>query len=268
MSDTSPFHIARKDEENLERNEAFQAIRDHLKRQELGMDAPSFCSFHRHACSTEDQAVFRLHRDIIHTLFLPLFVLHTQASQIASRTLPSQRASEPERAFRGEARSAYAWLHCILTEEHDWYMTERCPACIVLHILHSEPTIRFVAVACMLSDRFQDLELAATKQQLPAFDFWLDALESAVREDPFWGHAFWPDIEYRACGLADAVKQLMLQCRELQAGNPPVQPASSVCKTTVSYRRETTVCTIPLKPSSFARKQLRMTREEQKFLLR
>lgn len=177
----------------------------------------SFCTMHRHACSHESQESFRLHRDIIHTLLLPMFMLHTQASRIASSVLPSQRAEEPERAFRGEARSAYSWLHCVLSEEHDWYLMERCPACIVLHVMHSEPTIRFIAVACLLSDHLQGHDVPHGKRRLPSFDFWLGALERAVREDAFWGDDFWPDIEYRSHNLTDGVKQLALQCLELQS---------------------------------------------------
>lgn len=146
-----------------------------------------------------------------------MFLLHTQASRIASDVLPTQRAAEPERAFRGGARSAYSWLHCVLSEEHDWYMTERCPACIVLHVMHSEPTIRFIAVACLLSDHLQGHDVPHGKRRLPSFDFWLEALETAVREDSFWGDGFWPEIEYRACSLTDGVKQLALQCLELQS---------------------------------------------------
>ncbi|KAL4897296.1 hypothetical protein BDV59DRAFT_198696 [Aspergillus ambiguus] len=216
-STLSPFRISPRDGETLDTNEAFRAVREHLRRQELGMEAPSFCSFHRDSCSDEEQECFRLHRDVIHTLLLPLFLLHHQASQVAARVLPGHTGAESERAFRGEARSAYAWLHCILSEEHDWYLTERCPACIVLHVLHSEPTIRFVAVACLLSDHLQGLELLNGKRRLPSFDFWFEALETAVREDEFWGDDFWPDIEYRACTLTDGVKQLVLQCLELRA---------------------------------------------------
>ncbi|KKK13126.1 hypothetical protein ARAM_005899 [Aspergillus rambellii] len=215
-STPSPFRISRKDGEKLDRNEAFRAIRENLRRQELGIEAPSFCSSHRYECSVQGQETFRLHRDVIHTLLLPLFVLHNQASRIATSVLPSHKGAESERAFRGEARSAYAWLHCILSEEHDWYLTERCPACIVLHVLHSEPTIRFVAVACLLSDHLLGLGLLNSNRRLPSFEFWLEALEAAVREDPFWGDDCWPDIEYRACSLTDGVKQLVLQCLELQ----------------------------------------------------
>lgn len=176
----------------------------------------SFCTSHRYSCSDEEQESFRLHRDIIHTLLLPLFLLHNQASRVAVSMLPGHKATESERAFRGEARDAYAWLHCIFSEEHDWYMTERCPACIGLHVLHSEPTIRFVAVACLLSDDLLNPGLLNSSRRLPSFNFWLEALEMAVREDPFWGADCWPDIEYRACSLINGVQMLSLQCLEFQ----------------------------------------------------
>ncbi|KAB8209498.1 hypothetical protein P875_00021512 [Aspergillus parasiticus SU-1] len=261
----SPFRISRKDGEKLDRNETFIAVREHLRRQEMGMDAPSFCSHHRHSCSDQDKESFRLHRDIIHTLLLPLFLLHHQASRVASRALPSRKAAESERAFRGEARSAYAWLQCILTEEHDWYLTERCPACIVLHVLHSEPTIRFVAVACLLSDHLQGLDLLHGKNRLPSFDFWLEALETAVREDPFWGHDLWPDIEYRACALTDGVKQLVLQCLELRSALDRQSHQSQAYDSSAHFRRESLrQSNHPIMKPSAATS--RMAGEEQKLL--
>ncbi|KAL4878653.1 Endoribonuclease L-PSP/chorismate mutase-like protein [Aspergillus karnatakaensis] len=216
MSTTCPFRISRSASDRLARNIAFSAVRENLRRQELGSEAPSFCSSHRYSCSLDAQESFRLHRDIIHTLLLPLFLLHNQASRVAASILPAHKGAEPERAFRGEARDAYAWLHCIFSEEHDWYLTERCPACIVLHVLHSEPTIRFVAVACLLSDHLLNPGLLNSSRRLPSFEFWLEALETAVCEDPFWGADCWPDMEYRASSLTDGVKQLVLQCLEFQ----------------------------------------------------
>ncbi|KAL4870914.1 hypothetical protein BDV12DRAFT_164900 [Aspergillus spectabilis] len=216
MSITCPFRISRSASDKLARNDAFSAVRENLRRQELGSEAPSFCASHRYSCSLDAQESFRLHRDIIHTLLLPLFLLHNQASRVAASSLPAHKGAEPERAFRGEARDAYAWLHCIFSEEHDWYLTERCPVCIVLHVLHSEPTIRFVAVACLLSDHLLNPGLLNSSRRLPNFEFWLEALETAVREDPFWGADCWPDIEYRASSLTDGVQQLVLQCLEFQ----------------------------------------------------
>lgn len=188
---------------------------------------------------------------------------------MASNVLPSQRAAEPERAFRGEARSAYSWLHCILSEEHDWYLTERCPACISFHVLHSEPTIRFIAVACLLSDHLQDLQFASSGKQLPSFDFWLEALETAVREDPFWGDDFWPDIEYRACVLTDGVKQLILQCLELRAAlDRHSLQSPSVCKGSVHLRCDTSlqqIRVVAVNPPNFGRKHARIGHGDQKW---
>lgn len=252
---TSPFRVSLRDQTELERNEAFRAMREQLRRQECGTEGPSFCSVHHHSCTSSDQESFRLHRDIIHTLLVPLFLINHQAERVAARALPSKKGAEPERAFRGEARSAFAWLNCILTEEHDWYLTARCPACIVLHVLHSEPTIRFVTVAA---------QLAGPRS---GFDCWLAALETAVREDPFWGDAFWPDIEERAARLTDGVQQLVRQCHELRTTldsatctTPALAKAS-----TPTYERSASTCTIAIKPSSFARKQVRLGREEQRY---
>lgn len=251
---SSPFQIPSHAQLELERNEAFCAMREQLRRQECGMERPSFCTAHRHSCTTTEQETFRLHRDIIHTLLVPLFLINHKAERVAARTLPSKRAAEPERAFRGEARSAFAWLNCILTEEHDWYLTARCPACIVLHVLHSEPTIRFVTVAS---------QLAGARS---GFQCWLTALEAAVCEDPFWGDAFWPDIEERASRLTDGVQELVRQCYELSATlDNPSRPVPSMAKASMPVYGRSASCNIALKPSSFARKQIRLTREEQKY---
>ncbi|KAJ5924519.1 hypothetical protein N7466_008706 [Penicillium verhagenii] len=247
-----PFRISLRDQIDLERNEAFQAMREQLRRQDCGMEGPTFCSTHRHECDSTDQEAFRLHRDIIHTLLVPLFLINHQAEQIATQALPSTKGAEPERAFRGEARSAFAWLHCILIEEHDWYLTARCPTCIVLHVLHSEPTIRFLTVAA---------QLAGSRS---GFRCWLSALETAVREDPFWGDAFWPDIEDRASRLTDGVQQLVRQCHELRANlESPTFERPSLAKTSPVYERP--ACTIAIKTSSFARKQVKLSREEQRY---
>lgn len=42
MTLVSPFRISLEDEELLERSDAFAAVREHLRRQELGMDAPRY----------------------------------------------------------------------------------------------------------------------------------------------------------------------------------------------------------------------------------
>lgn len=215
-------------------------------------------------------------------MLLPLFLLHNQASRIASRALPPQKAAtELECAFRSDARSAYTWLHCVISEEHDWYMTARCPACIVLHVFHSEPTIRFVAVACMLSDHREHRDLLDPTRQLPNFGFWLDALETAVREDPLWGGDCWPEIEYRASSLTDSVRELALQCLDRARSAPADQMAIRTATTTTATGSSSSSVPTPsvavssaryplqaiaLKPSSFARRQIKMTREEEKWV--
>lgn len=40
MTVVSPFRISLNQEELLERNDAFAAVREHLRRQDLGMNAP------------------------------------------------------------------------------------------------------------------------------------------------------------------------------------------------------------------------------------
>lgn len=146
-------------------------------------------------------------------------------------------------------------------------MTERCPTCIVSHVLHSEPTIRFVAVACLLSEHFQALEAGGPQKQLPSFEFWFEALETAVREDPFWGDDFWPDIEYRACTLTDGVKQLVLQCWELRAAlSRQTYESSSLYERNGHYRcgsQQQINMVVVDSPTTLARKHARMTNKDQ-----
>lgn len=258
----SPFEIPKEVEVRLNCNEPFRTLRHHLEKKENDRNILSYCQFHQQACSQEEQSIFRLHRDITHAVLLPLFEIHAEASAVASYVLPSKNWAEPERAFRGEARGAYSWLHCILTEERDWCMAEGCPACVVLHVLYSEPTIRVVTVACRLSDRLAAKELTEFDNGLPTFDFWLQALETAVRRDPLWGDAFWPDIEYRAYGLEMGIKQLIMQCSELRNGRKMEDLRSKSC-VALSTPANRYVCRyqmrmIPIQPSNFARVQLKM----------
>ncbi|GAD96782.1 conserved hypothetical protein [Paecilomyces variotii No. 5] len=212
----SPFRIRGADLRELERNEEFTALRQLLERIERETDALSFCPFHQQSCSAEEQSSFRLHRDILHAIFAPLFKIHKYTTQVASHVLQDRKSADTELAFRGDARSAYSWLNCFLAEEHDWCSTQGCPACVVLYVLDSEPTIRITAVACLLSNYIQETIIPDTKRRLPSFDFWMGALETAVREDQFWGDAFWPEIEYRAWALENGIKQLISQSLELR----------------------------------------------------
>lgn len=231
----------------------------------------SFCSFHREECSEQQRAVFKLHRDVICALLLPLFEIHDQATQIATRVLGRGRGAEPERAFRGDARGAFTWLHCILTEERDFCLAEGCPACVVLNVLSSEPTIRLVTVACLLCDSAEFADSRGKSRQ--DFGFWLKATENAVYEDPLWGDAFWPEIEQRASSLVVDIKSLIMQCVERRTGTDLQKTSSLTSKSScsVTMRSERHACrvhvrSIPVQPSVLARRQLNMMWEEQELV--
>lgn len=46
----SPFRISHQDRDNLGRNEAFRMMREHLRRQELGMKAPRYVTLEEAGC--------------------------------------------------------------------------------------------------------------------------------------------------------------------------------------------------------------------------
>ena len=80
---------------------------------------------------------------------------------------------------------------------------------------------------------------------------------------------FWPDIEERASRLTDGVQELVRQCYELSATlDNPSRPMPSMAKASMPVYGRSASCNIALKPSSFARKQVRLTREEQNIVLR
>lgn len=234
---------------------------------------PSFCASHHSACSDDEKTTFLLHRDIIYTVLQPLFDILDQATQIAATALGDTQHCELERMFRGDARGAFTWLHCILTDERQFCLAEGCPACVVLHALYSEPTIRVLAVACLLCDVDDGLDIA---KSLQGQVFWLPALEKAVRDDPLWGDGFWPDIEHRARSLAMDIKQLIEQCADLRSRSPETLKAlvqrsscSAISMQTVADRQHIYrlhVRSIPAEPSAFARRQLSMILEDQELV--
>jgi hypothetical protein len=254
-----------------------------------------FCHFHQQVCQQQEKEEFRLHRDITRALLSPLLKLHGHAIELSTRLVSGKCSTEPERAFRGEARGALTWLHCILTEERDFCRAEGCPACVVLHILSSEPTIRLIAVACMFSQSLPQRETDANinsevrpetttekptvPSHLPSFDFsfWQRTLERAVCLDPLWGADIWPEIEYRAAGLEDGIKQLLTHCAKLRNHSIAGIQDAALTKTTSSLRAahvrpssrspyQVHVRSIPLKPSLFARAQMKMVWKEQELV--
>lgn len=100
------------------------------------------------------------------------------------------------------------------------------------YVLHAEPTIRIILTACRLAASLRtDSESRST---LPIFDFWLSSLRNAVDEDPFWGPAFWKELEPRASNLETGIQQMVRQCIEFegirsdQSAARPEPPSVSV----------------------------------------
>jgi hypothetical protein len=48
----------------------------------------------------------------------------------ASSSSSGAAVDELELAFRGDARDAFVWLHCLLAEERAWCAAEGCPSMI------------------------------------------------------------------------------------------------------------------------------------------
>src|ERR1700712_4876711 len=101
---------------------------------------------------------------------MPVVQLYTQACNLASAALCSQKYEDLELAFRGDARSAFIWLQCFIYEEEDWCFTRGCPgkpylrfvfilfstvskltiaACTTLHSVSTESTIRATLAAAL-----------------------------------------------------------------------------------------------------------------------
>jgi hypothetical protein len=67
----------------------------------------------------------------------PLVAAYDTARAVAAAALrgpspappssPSRPVDELELAFRGDARDAFVWLHCLMAEERAWCAAEGCP---------------------------------------------------------------------------------------------------------------------------------------------
>jgi len=217
MDTTSPFSISAEESTKLEGSGDFQVVRTLLSNEQKNECCRA------HSClPSEILSTFTLHRDILHAVLLPICQIRTQAALYASSILSTRLNASPsqarrsvvdhEVAFRGQARSAFSWLQCFISQEQEWVLTQGCPACVVLKILHDEPFIRIVVAACRLSSYLQDLlQSHGTPSTLPDFSFWLTAVQIAVTEDSFWGLHFWTDIEARAISLESGIKELISQ---------------------------------------------------------
>ncbi|KMQ43110.1 hypothetical protein A7C99_6537 [Trichophyton rubrum] len=212
MKVISPLRVKKRDEEELALNPVFRALR-----KQLGENIRlRFCPAHEPNVSADEKKVFELHRDILHAVFMPLKQLIIHATDIASRSLPDYLVSDPELAFHGEARNAFTWLRSIITDEPDWCMTNGCPACVVLHIFHSEPLIRIVSVACRVSNWMSHVGLMEPSMKLPNFNFWTQSLAKAVINDYFWGYNYWIETYDRSVYMDLSTRKLVYQCFEIR----------------------------------------------------
>ncbi|KAF2139246.1 uncharacterized protein K452DRAFT_360512 [Aplosporella prunicola CBS 121167] len=227
-----------------------------------------FCPDHQQ-CSSDAQSTWLLHRDILHALVSPVVQLFTRASRLAEAAVCSSKPEDLEMAFTGDARSAFLWLQCFLSDEEQWCQFVGCPACIVSHTLSTEEHLRFTYTALHLAND-SDMQ---NSNALPAIPFFTAALTDAINTDPFWdsypGAA--SSIESSAESLTVNVRALRIQCGELEAlvadftegqSTPRVQTPG----TPIVSRLSTKVHggQLPaVKTSKLAKRQQRMRLEEQ-----
>jgi hypothetical protein len=195
-----------------------------------------YCGTHT-GLPLEVQSTFTLHRDILHTVLLPVRLICAQAAHYASSVLSSHQPSCPRRlavdlevAFRGQARSTFSWIQCFTSQEQDWVLTKGCPACVVLKTLNDESFIRILIAACRFSGHLHNLvQSQGAVPTMPDTSFWLTAVRHAVIEDPFWGFQFWAKIEARAINLELGIQELVSQCLLLpvKPTYPPATPNKS-----------------------------------------
>lgn len=138
-----PFSIPAEDFARLNASKSFQSIRRNVASQQgcsygvrssLGHGTHltafyRFCQDHK-PVNSEDGDAWVLHRDIIHALILPVLQIHGQASRLADLLLRPNIAVDLELAFRGEARGAFTWLQCLLSDEVDLCCPKSCPGTI------------------------------------------------------------------------------------------------------------------------------------------
>jgi hypothetical protein len=228
------------------------------------------------------QTTWLLHRDILHAITTPVAELHKEASAIAAAALCSQVPEELEVAFKGEARFAFLWLQCFITEEDDWCHTRGCPACDTLQTLSTELTIRGTITAALLSARDDEVpdtpssesESQADEQPtLPDFSIILGALEQAMAVDSFWGPGHYAPILTRSKRIVVGIQELMSQCQILESlvSSTPPSPGD------MNLRRGHTIYMlapgesskeIKLKKGAVARRQAKLKDEQGAMIMR
>lgn len=277
-----PFEIPHEQLEALHSSPSFQLLRSYLSTQ------AAFCSAHSQH-DTDSQETWLLHRDILHALLMPIVVLYKRASNLAQAALCATKSEDLELAFSGDARGAFVWLQCFLSEEPEWCQTRGCPACCTVDAIRTEHHIRLTVAASLLStaplpsSTSENPEQAASEndtaasRSLPPFPQILPALRAAVEKDPFWGAEYWPYLFNKGVQLSNGIQALISSCVDLEA-----LVASPVTRKPTSQRS----VAVPglarlhgrglgdeeqgmrLKKSKLAKRQLRMNAEEMEIMRR
>ena len=171
-------------------------------------------------------------RDVLHALLVPIVELFDKSVTLAIAAINATRPEELEYAFTGQARNAFLWLHCFLSNENEreWCYTRGCPACVAEHSLSSEFSIRMLYAACLLSDVHYPFTLEGPK--LPSFRFFLDTLERALSADPRYGRDYFESMQSKAIATRNGIEDLILQCVDLESTlTPPSSPSNSATGT-------------------------------------
>jgi hypothetical protein len=245
----------------------------------------SFCP--SHSGDPVTQSIWVLHRDILHGLTMPVVQLYHQASSLAAAALCTDKVHDLELAFRGEARGAFIWMQCFMGEDEEWCYTRGCPACMTLHVLSTESTVRATLAAALLSipkldpmaPTFPEASPDASDPSLPDFSAVLPAMEQALNDDPFWGPGNYDQIISRSTRLTIGIHDLISQCSALEALVTSAPPSPSggleqrrghILDLLVAEQEEDSTSRvgkeIKLKKSRMAKRQLRL-REEQKAMI-
>ncbi|KAF2737425.1 hypothetical protein EJ04DRAFT_574603 [Polyplosphaeria fusca] len=286
----SPFEIPPDDVRMLQQSRGFQVLRSYLA------SSADFCTTHAAADESTKQT-WLLHRDILHALTMPIVELYKGAQALAQAALCTQKPEDLETAFGGQARNAFLWLECFVSEDEDWCRTRGCPACATTATLSTESHIRLTIAASLLSTA--DLpspttsasssttstptdanppQLESETTSLPPLPHILPALRAALAADPFWGPTYWPAFLSRASILCKNIQELIAELVDLRAlvSSPAAYPPRAP-----SYAKRSVTAPIVveglgvegkgkgmrLKKSKMAKRQLRM-REEEEGLLR
>lgn len=168
-------------------------------------------------------------RDVLHALLVPVVELFDKAVTLAVAAIGATTPEELEYAFTDQARNAFTWLHCFLSNdnEREWCYTRGCPACVAEHSLRSEFSIRMLCAACLLSDVHYPFTLEGPK--LPSFRFFLDTLKNALTADPRYGCDYFESMQTKAIALRNGIEDLIHQCVELEDElSTPSSPSDSV----------------------------------------